>query len=139
MSPQQIHISEAGSESDPRDVVARFIDAFERKDAAAIADLVAPDCVMETMQPAPQGERVEGFDANVRFWQAMVADTTGTFETEDVVVCGDRAINRWRYRFGEGKDDWVRGVTLIQVRDGKIVEALGYAKTAPRSALGQAG
>jgi ketosteroid isomerase-like protein len=137
MSQQHFHIAEAGAESGTSEVVARFIDAFERKDAGAIADLVAPDCVMETMQPAPEGERVEGYDANVRFWQAMVADTTGTFETEDVVVCGDRAINRWRYRFGAGANDWVRGVTLIQVRDGKIVEALGYAKTAPRSALGQ--
>ena len=49
------------------DVVNRFIDAFQKKDASAIPDLVAEDCVMEAMQPAPNGERVEGYDANVRF------------------------------------------------------------------------
>ena len=27
---------------------------------------------MEAMQPAPDGERVEGYAANVRYWQAMV-------------------------------------------------------------------
>jgi ketosteroid isomerase-like protein len=139
MTQQQIHIADEAGSSTTREVVARFIDAFERRDPAVIADLVAPDCVMESMQPAPQGERVEGYDANVRFWQAMVVDTSGTFETEDTVVCGDRAINLWRYRFGAGADDWVRGVTLIKVRGGKIVEALGYAKTSPRSALGQEG
>ncbi len=89
------------------------------------------------MQPAPNGERVEGYDANVRFWQAMVADPVGSFEVEDVVVCGDRATNRWRYRFGEGEGNSVRGVTLIKVRGNKIVEAFAYAKTPALSDLGQ--
>jgi ketosteroid isomerase-like protein len=119
------------------EIVARFIEAFQRKDATAIADLVAQDCVMETMQPAPDGERVEGYDANVRFWQAMVSDPNGSFEVEDNVVCGERVINRWRYRFGEGHEASVRGVTLLRVRGRKIVEALAYAKTQPRTALGQ--
>jgi ketosteroid isomerase-like protein len=119
------------------DVVNRFIDAFQRKDASAIPDLVAQDCVMEAMQPAPNGERVEGYDANVRFWRAMVSDPVGSFEVEDVVVFGDRAINRWRYRFGEGDGNSLRGVTLIKVRGNKIVEALAYAKTSTQSDLGQ--
>lgn len=118
-------------------VVARFIDAFKAKDAGAIPQLVADDCVMESIQPAPDGQRVEGFEANVQFWQAMVTDPTGTFEVEEVVVCGDRAINRWRYRFGEGPEESVRGVTLIRVRENRIVEALAYAKTQLRTTLGQ--
>jgi hypothetical protein len=73
----------------------------------------------------------------VRFWQAMVSDPNGSFEVEDVNVCGERAINRWRYRFGEGHENTVRGVTLIRVRNGKIAEALGYAKTPPHTMLGQ--
>jgi ketosteroid isomerase-like protein len=120
------------------DVVRRFIAAFQDKDAAQIRDLVAPDCIMEAMQPAPDGLRVEGYEANVAFWQAMVADPNGSFEVEDVVIAGDRAINRWRYRFGAGEGNSVRGVTLIQVRHGKIVEALGYAKTPVVADLGQA-
>jgi ketosteroid isomerase-like protein len=76
-------------------VVRRFITAFQDRDAAAIRDLVAPDCIMEAMQPAP-----DGFDA------------------------------------GEGNS--VRGVTLIRVRDGKIAEALAYAKTPVVADLGQA-
>jgi ketosteroid isomerase-like protein len=121
------------------DVVERFIAAFQRKDPSAIPDLVASDCVMEAIQPAPNGQRVEGYEANVAFWQAMVADAGGTFEVEDVVICGDRATNRWRYRFGEDEASSVRGVTLFLVRDGKIAEALAYAKTAPLTDLGQAG
>lgn len=117
------------------DVVRRFSAAFRDKDPAAIPELVAPDCVMEAMQPAPEGLRVEGYEANVAFWQAMAADPNGAFESEEVVISGDRATNRWRYRFGDGNS--LRGVTLIKVRDGRIVEALGYAKTPTVSDLGQ--
>jgi ketosteroid isomerase-like protein len=116
------------------DVVRRFIAAFRDKNPDAIPDLVGLDCVMEAMQPAPDGLRVEGYEANVAFWQAMVADPNGSFEVEDVVVSGDRATNRWRYHFGGGS---VRGVTLLRVRDGKIVEALGYGKTPAVTDLGQ--
>ena len=119
-------------------VVRRFIAAFQHRDAAAIRDLVAPDCVMEAMQPAPDGLRVEGYEDNVAFWQAMVEDTNGSFETEEVVISGDRATNRWRYRFGEGRGNSLRGVTLIRVRDGRIAEALAYAKTPTVTDLGQA-
>lgn len=112
------------------EVVERFIAAFERKDPSAIPELVAADCVMEAMQPTPNGLRVEGYEANLAFWQAMVSDPNGAFE----------AINRWRYRIGEDEDSSVRGVTLFVVHDGKIAEALGYAKTAPALfALGQDG
>lgn len=120
------------------EVVRRFIAAFQNKNAAAIRDLVAPDCVMEAMQPAPDGLRVEGYEANVDFWEAMVADPNGSFEVEEVVISGERAINRWRYRFGAGEADSVRGVTLFRVRDGRIAEALGYGKTPAVSDLGQA-
>ena len=119
------------------DVVHRFISAFQHKDAAAIRDLVGRDCVMEAMQPAPDGLRVEGYDDNVAFWQAMVSDEHGSFEVEEVVIAGDRAINRWRYRFGPDAASSVRGVTLIRVCDGKIAEALAYAKTAVGADLGQ--
>jgi ketosteroid isomerase-like protein len=119
-------------------VVRRFLAAFQNRDKAAIRDLVAPDCIMEAMQPAPDGLRVEGYEDNVAFWQAMVADPNGSFEVEEVVISGDRAINRWRYRFGAGGEGSLRGVTLIRVRDGRIEEALAYAKTPAVSDLGQA-
>ena len=115
----------------------RFIAAFQQRDAAAFVDLVAENCVMESIQPAPNGTRYEGYETNLRFWQAMVTDPNGSFEVEDVIVTGDRAINRWRYRFGEGEENSMRGVTLLLIQDNKIVEALAYAKTPPQTDLGQ--
>jgi hypothetical protein len=49
------------------------------------------------------------------------------------VVFGDRANIRWRYRSGPGLSQSVRGVTLMRLRDGLIVEAIAYAKTGDSS------
>lgn len=111
------------------EVIKRFNDAFVERDPDMLVDLVADDCVMESTQPAPNGTRYEGYDACLRFWQELIADPNGSFEPEDVVVSVDRATIRWRYHFGEGEENSVRGVNLMHVRDGKIVEALGYVKT----------
>jgi ketosteroid isomerase-like protein len=118
---------------DTGEVIKRFNDAFVQRDPGKLVDLVADDCVMEGAQPAPNGTRYEGYDACLRFWQELIADLDGSFEPEDVVVSGDRATIRWRYRFGEGDENSVRGVNLMHVRDGKIVEALGYVKSGLRS------
>ncbi|MGN9843588.1 nuclear transport factor 2 family protein [Nonomuraea sp. H19] len=112
------------------DVIDDFNRAFVDHDPAVLTDLIGEDCVMEAVRPAPDGARYEGRAACLTFWQALAADRTTRFEPEEVVVAGDRATIRWRYRFGDGPADSVRGVNLMRVRDGLVVEALGYSKTA---------
>lgn len=107
-------------------VMRRFNQVFEDHDPSALPDLIAQDVVMELMQPAPNGTRYEGYDVNLAFWQALAADRSTRFETEEMTAIGDRAIVRWRLHFGEGQS--IRGVTLLRVRDGRIVEALAYSK-----------
>ena len=109
------------------DTVNRFNRAFQEHDPSAFVDLVAQDCVMETIQPAPDGERYEGYAANLQFWQQLAADRSVRFDIEETVVMGDRATIRWRLNFRDGGS--VRGVNLLQVRDGRVVEALAYAKS----------
>lgn len=111
------------------EIIDQFNHAFVDHDAAALVDLIGEDCVMEAIQPAPDGERYEGRTACLAFWQALAEDRATQFEPEEVVIAGERATIRWRYRFGEGPADSVRGVNLMRVRDGLIVEALGYSKT----------
>jgi hypothetical protein len=61
----------------------------------------------------------------------LAPTTAGTdFDIEEVVVTGERATLRWRLRWGEGENHSVRGVNLMRVRNGQIVEALGYVKGA---------
>lgn len=113
---------------DTAEIMRRFNDAFLRFQPELLDDLVADDCVMESIQPAPDGTRVEGREACLAFWYALAGDPHHVFAVEDVILAGDRAVIRWRYHYGEGQENAVRGVNLMQVRDGQIVEALGYAK-----------
>ena len=119
---------------DTAEVIEQFNRAFTGHDASLLVELVAEDCVMESIEPAPDGTRYEGREACLLFWQNLAADRNGAFAPEHVVVAGEHAIIRWRYRFGPGFKDSVRGVTVLQVRHGKVVEALGYAKTGAGSA-----
>lgn len=111
------------------DTVDRFTKAFLDHDAEALTELVGDDCVMDAIQPAPDGARYVGREACLAFWRELASDRTTRFEPEDVAVAGERATIRWRYRFGAGPAESVRGVTLLRVRDGLIVEALAYSKT----------
>ncbi|WP_225801282.1 nuclear transport factor 2 family protein [Streptomyces sp. NK15101] len=112
------------------EVIARFNRAFTDREAGLLADLIAEDCVMESVQPAPRGERVSGREACTEWWTALVDDDAVRFAPQEVIVAGDRATIVWTYRFGDGPDQWVQGVNVMRVTDGRIVEALGFAKTA---------
>ncbi len=111
------------------DIIDRFNRVFTDHDPAALTDLIGPDCVMEAIQPAPDGARTVGRDECLAFWQALADDRSTRFEPEEVAVAGERATIRWRYHFGDDPAASVRGVTLVRVSDGLIVEALGYSKT----------
>jgi hypothetical protein len=113
------------------EVIDRFNQAFQERDATLLEDIIAPDCVMESVQPAPDGTRYEGYDASFSSWKALIDDTTSHFEVEDVHTGDEWALIRWRYVWGPGPDDSVRGVNVMRVIDGKIVEAAGYSKTTP--------
>ena len=118
--------------NDAAEIMRRFNQAFLEHDPAILEDLVATDCVMESIQPAPDGTRYEGYDSCLAFWQALAADPVAYFNVEETVAMGDRAVIRWRFNFGDGGS--VRGVNLMRVRDGRIVEALGYSKSADQAA-----
>lgn len=111
------------------EVIHQFHRAFVQHDASLLEDLVAENCVMESVEPAPEGTRYVGREACLTFWRNLANNRDGEFADEEIAVMGDRAIIRWRYRFGPGLSQSARGATLMRVRDGQIVEALGYAKT----------
>ncbi|MFU0507501.1 nuclear transport factor 2 family protein [Pseudaminobacter sp. NGMCC 1.201702] len=113
-------------------IMRRFNQAFRDHEPAILKDLIAPDCVMESIQPAPNGTRYEGYDACLVFWEVLATDPTAHFDVEDTIAMGDRAIIRWRFNFGDGES--VRGVNLMHVRHGRIIEALGYSKIPGQSA-----
>jgi ketosteroid isomerase-like protein len=107
----------------------RFNRAFVQHDSALLDGMIAEDCVMESVEPAPDGTRFVGLEACLVFWKNLANDRNGQFADEEIVALGERAIIRWRYRFGPELSKSVRGVNLMRVRDGLIVEVLGYVKS----------
>jgi ketosteroid isomerase-like protein len=110
--------------TDTATVIDQYNAAFLERAPEKLVDLIATDCVMEGTGPAPDGNVWTGYDECLAGWQALAADSTIRFQVEHVDVDGDRAVIRWRVT---GARDY-RGVNLMRVRDGKIVEALGYGK-----------
>jgi hypothetical protein len=111
-----------------KELMNRFNAAFLNHDPTLLEDLIAEDCVIENTVPAPDGARIEGRAACLVHWQ-KIATTPGTgFDVEGVEVFDNRAILLWRFHWGESAADSVRGVNLMRVRDGLIVEAQGYVK-----------
>jgi ketosteroid isomerase-like protein len=115
-------------EKETSEVIRRFNEAFHRHDGDALLDLIAEDCVLENSGPAPDGARYAGRDAVFAFWSELANSPSNHFEPEEVFVAGDRAVIRWRFRWGDDANDTVRGVNLTRVRNGLIIESMGYVK-----------
>jgi uncharacterized protein (TIGR02246 family) len=109
---------------DTRAIIDQYNAAFLERDPEKLVGILADDCVMEGVGPAPEGNVWKGHDECLAGWQGLAADPTIRFTVEHVEIDGDRAVIRWRIT---GAEDY-RGVNLMRVRAGKIVEALGYGK-----------
>ena len=106
--------------------IEAFNDAFNRHDVDAVMALMTHDCIFENTLPPPDGERHVGQAAIRRFWEKLLSDSPqARFDTEEMVVAGDRAVVRWRFDWGDGH---IRGIDLFKVRDGKVAEKLSYVK-----------
>lgn len=110
-------------------ILQRFNQAFLQHDASLLDELVAEDCVMESVEPAPDGTRYAGRSACPAFWRKLADSRDGEFADEDIVAGGEHGVIRWRYRFGPGLSQSIRGVTVMRVRKGLIMEAHGYVKS----------
>ena len=106
----------------------RFNTVFLRHDPSVLPSMIAEDCVIEKINPAPSGDRCVGRDACVALWTEIATAPGTRFDLEETFAMGDRAIIRWRLWSNDTTS--IRGVNLMRVRDGLIVEAMGYVKSA---------
>ena len=113
---------------DTRTVIHRFNQAFLRHEPELLIDLVADECVLENTAPAPDGNRHTGREACLAVWRSIASDRQGRFDVEEIRILGDHALIFWRYWRGDTAADSVRGLNVMRVMDGQIVEGRGYAK-----------
>jgi uncharacterized protein (TIGR02246 family) len=110
---------------DTRSVIERFHEAFNAHDLDALADLWCEDCVFEDTSP-PDGTRHTGRDSVLAACRDFFAQSPNAhFDIEELDTAGDRAFVKWRYTWEDGH---VRGVDLMRVRDGRVLESLAYVK-----------
>ena len=117
------------SERSIAEVIAQYNEAFRLHDPQLLVGLIAEDCVIEDTTPAPDGARHVGGAACLARWTGLAGDHGLTFTPEDVEIVGDRAVIPWQLTWGPGPADRVRGVNLMRLRAGRIIEALGYVKS----------
>jgi SnoaL-like domain len=109
-------------------LMRRFNQIFLRHDPTTLSSMIAEDCIIEKIDPAPNGGLCVGRDACVALWTEIATAPGTRFDLEETYAMGDRAIIRWRFWSSETTS--IRGVNLMRVRDGLIVEAMGYIKGA---------
>jgi ketosteroid isomerase-like protein len=110
---------------EPIEVVEAFDAAWGAHDLDAALALMTDDCVFESTGPAPDGIRHVGRDQVRRAWRPVFDDASSVFEVEELVVAGDRVLQRWRYSWIDGH---VRGVDVFTVRDDLVAVKLSYVK-----------
>jgi limonene-1,2-epoxide hydrolase len=100
----------------PRELIRSWVEAFNRADAEALADLYADDAVNHQVAEAP----VHGREAIRRLFAAGFASARMTCIVENVFEDGEWAILEWRDPLG------LRGCGFFHVMDGRIVFQRGY-------------
>jgi len=63
-------------------------------------------------------------------WTHIATMPGAHFEPESIIARGDRGEIRWRLVWGPDHASSIRGVNLMRVHNGRIVEAQGYVKGA---------
>jgi len=111
-----------------RQLMERFNNAFQAHRPDDLDDLIGEGCVLENTTPSPDGARYDGRAECLAFWRGVASNADLAFEPEEIWTNGDRGVIRWQLRWGHGEADRVRGVNIMRVRDGKIVEGMGYVK-----------
>lgn len=100
----------------PKEVLLKFIEAFNNADAEALADLYSNDAVNHQVAERP----VEGRDAIRRMFADSFAVAEMVCIVENIFEDGEWAIMEWRDPKG------LRGCGFFRVVDGRIVFQRGY-------------
>jgi steroid delta-isomerase-like uncharacterized protein len=114
------------------DLLRSFLDAFNRHDLDAIMSFFADDCVFEMPRgPDPWGRRYVG-KQQVR--EGLATRFTGIpdvhYDEDRHFVSGDVGVSQWTLSgtTREGKRIEVRGLDVLDFRDGKVVRKDSYWK-----------
>lgn len=100
----------------PKEVLKKFVTAFNNSDAEALADLYSENAINHQVAETP----VEGKEAIRKMFSDSFAEAEMTCIVENMFEDGDWAILEWRDPLG------LRGCGFFQITNSKIVFQRGY-------------
>ena len=112
-------------------IVLSFNEFFNRRDVEEMVRLLSEDCVIEDSGPGPDGNRYAGRAAVKEYFENRFDRFPGlTHEIEEVFGFGARCVVLWKrgWRGNDGKNEYVRGADMYQVKNDAICEILSYTK-----------
>jgi ketosteroid isomerase-like protein len=101
---------------EPRNVIERWVEAFNRADVPALGALYHDDAINHQVAEAP----VEGRAAIERFFAEGFASANMVCLVEQILQDGEWGILEWRDPLG------LRGCGFFRIVDGKIAFQRGY-------------
>jgi ketosteroid isomerase-like protein len=113
------------------EVVEKFNQAFNRQDLDVVMALMTDNCVFEDTYPAPDGTRHTGHEEVREAFASFFRSSPGAeFIAEEVFATSSRCVVRWVYRWDAHSDqrNYVRGIDVFRVQEGKVAEKLAYVK-----------
>lgn len=100
----------------PKDIVKKWVDAFNKADADALADFYAENAINHQVPNAP----VEGKAAIKKMFAYEFSQAQMTCIVENIFEDGEWAILEWRDPLG------LRGCGFFHIINGKIILQRGY-------------
>lgn len=113
------------------DLIDKFNEAFNHHDVEAMMKMMTEECIFDNTFPAPDGSLYQGKEVVKQFWISFFANSPhARIEIEEMISCGDRIIQRWKYHWQEsnGKKGFVRGVDIFLLQNSLIAEKRSYVK-----------
>jgi len=105
-----------------REVVARFVEAWQRRDVAGLAALLAEDAILRM---PPQRAEITGRDAVAGFFATVPAE--GRLDLIDLVVIGANGQPALAAYLPDGRGDCHGyGIMVLDIADGTIVTITGF-------------
>ena len=112
-----------------------FADAWNRHDADALMDFMAPDCVFEASSGSDVcGAASIGREAvRAAFCEVWATYPDAQWQSPRHFVCGDRGVSEWTFTgtLADGSRVEVHGCDVFTFRDGKIALKNSYRKNRP--------
>jgi len=136
LEPVRFTARRAFPPSDARELARRLLDVWESGDEEVLRELFADDVVYDDL---PNQRRLVGFEESAGYVRHVHAWASGVgMETISVRGDAETAWAEWRFRaiqdrpipgrvpVATGRPVDLRGVTLVEARDGRIVRAADY-------------